>query len=80
MVPKPKVEEESEWKEQEAREKKESPKERENRLMLQSEELPQERQKRLVRDARRCVHTAGLTEEEVLALRLWSGPMFVRCT
>jgi hypothetical protein len=66
--------EESEWKEQE----KESPEEREKRLILQSTESPEERQQRLVRDARRCVHTAKLKVAEVLALRLWSGPMFVR--
>ncbi|KAJ1466793.1 hypothetical protein T484DRAFT_1987579 [Baffinella frigidus] len=31
----------------------------------------------LVRRGRRCVWRAGLTAAEVLALRMWSGPMFV---
>ena len=31
----------------------------------------------LVRRGRRCVWRAGLTDAEVLAVRMWSGPMFM---
>ena len=31
----------------------------------------------LIRRGRRCVWRAGLTAAEVLAVRMWSGPMFV---